>query len=350
MPMARIIWIALIAGGLTVCEETTAVENQEPQPPDGPSPAAGFVPLTELGTGTYLGFEGGLYPDGRNEPPSDHAAAGAARVAAIEPLDTAGRPDPAGRIVLLSVGMSSTSQVFCSGPVTDCATFSFVGQAAADPDVDHATVAIVDGAMRGRDADKWDSPGIYDLVRNERLGPLGLTEAQVQVVWILQANRVPTVSLPSQAADAFELEANLGTIVRTLADHYPNLRLVFVSSRIYGGWATSAANPEPYAYESGFAVKWLIEAQIVQTRTGRVDAESGDLGLGTTPWLGWGPYTWAAGETPRADGLTWTRDDFAKGDGTHVSPSGREKVGRLLLDFFETSPFAACWFRIDLTC
>ncbi len=353
MVMTRIVWIALIAVGLTVCgSETTAVEDRgstPPRPPDQPSPTTGLVPLTDLGTETYLGSEGGLYPDGKNDVPSDHAAAGAARVAEIRPLDAAGLPDPSGRIVLLAVGMSNVSQEFCGGPVSDCALWSFVGQAAADPDVDHATLAIVDGAISGRDAATWHVPGTYNKVRDERLTPLGLTEAQVQIVWMKHANQRPTISLPSSAADAFELEARLGKIVRTLADRYPNLRLVFVSSRIYAGWTIEDANPEPFAYESGFAVKWLIEAQIVQTRTGRVDPEAGDLDLASTPWLAWGPYLWAAGDTPRADGLTWTRADFNE-DGTHPSPSGKEKVGRLLLEFFETSPFTRCWFQAGRPC
>ena len=49
------------------------------------------------------------------------------------------------------------------------------------------------------------------------------------------------------------------------------------------------------------------------------------------------------GETPRGDGLVWSREDFA-GDGTHPSRSGEEKVGRLLLDFLKASPISRCWF------
>lgn len=309
------------------------------------------VPLTDLGAGTYLGFEGGLYPGGANAPPADHAAEGARRSARIEPLDRSGAPAPEGRIVLLSVGMSNTTQEFCSGPVTACAPWSFAGQATADAVVDRAVLAIVDGALGGHDAEEWDDPAdpAYDRVRDTRLAPLGLTEAQVQAVWLKQANARPTSSLPAADADAFQLQSALGDVIRALAHRYPNLEQVFVSSRTYGGYATTSLNPEPYAFETGFAVKWLIEAQIEQGRSGAVDVGAGDLDPGAAPWLAWGPYLWADGERPRSDGLVWQRGDFV-GDGTHPSASGEEKVGALLLDFFSTAPAARCWFRSDVAC
>src|SRR5260370_4403962 len=67
-------------------------------------------PLTELKTGTYHGHQGGLYPDGQNQRPAAHEAAGQALARQAQPLDADGKPSASGKIVLLSIGMSNTAQ------------------------------------------------------------------------------------------------------------------------------------------------------------------------------------------------------------------------------------------------
>ena len=77
----------------------------------------------------------------------------------------------------------------------------------------------------------------------------------------------------------------------------------------------------------------------------------GDASLNTDPLRGevrapvllWGPYIWS-GPTPRkSDGLAYTPEDFAA-DGTHPGNSGREKVAKVMLDFFTTNANAKPWF------
>ncbi|MEX1252705.1 MAG: hypothetical protein WEE64_00020 [Dehalococcoidia bacterium] len=311
--------------------------------------STGLVPLTDMGAQTYLSFGGGLYENGSNDAPADHAATGMARAASVQPLDTNGDPNAGGKIVLLSVGMSNTTQEFCSGnSALPCAAWTFMGQAALDARVNHSTLTIVNGAAGGQTAQTWDMPTDpnYARVLDTRLTPQGLSEAQVQVVWVKVADAGPTSSLPATSADAYNLETYTGNIMRALKVRYPNVKLVFVSSRIYAGYATTTLNPEPYAYESGFAMKWLVQAQIDQMRNGGtpVDPRAGDLNYNTVaPWVAWGPYLWADGVLPRSDGLTWLQGDLVS-DGTHPSQSGQEKVGTMLLDFFLGSPFTSPWF------
>ena len=309
------------------------------------------VPLTDLGAATYKGFSGGLYPDGANEMPPDHRLGGMEQSAAIVPRDTAGNPDPGGKYVLVSIGMSNTTQEFCGG--TQCAAGTFMPLAALDPAVNHGTLAIVDGASGGQTADTWDSPtdANYDRVRDTRLAPRGLTEAQVQVAWVKVANAGPTIALPQAASDAYRLVTQTGNIVRALKVRYPNLRQVYLSTRIYAGYATTTLNPEPYAYESGFAAKWVIEAQIEQMRTGQPDPRAGDLEYRTGPgvWVAWAAYLWADGLNPRSDGLTWELADLSA-DGTHPSALGRVKVAKMLLSFLKQAEPARCWFLAALGC
>ena len=319
----------------------------------GPSLSVHRVPLTDMivSTATYLGFGGGLYPGKSNDMPSDHYAAGLDQARGIVPRNAAGIPSPSGKYVLLSIGMSNTTQEFCGG--TPCGTGTFMAQAAADPGVNHATLVIVDGAAGGQTADLWDSPtdANYDRVRDTRLTPLGLTEAQVAVAWVKVANAGPTISLPGANADAYRLVTETGNILRALKTRYPNVRQVYLSTRIYAGYATTTLNPEPYAYESGFAAKWVIEAQITQMRGGGADPRAGNLDYvaGPAPWVAWGAYLWADGTRPRSDGLVWERVDLAA-DGTHPSASGRAKVGTLLLDFFRQSDASRCWFLAGGGC
>ena len=290
-------------------------------------PAEHFTPLTEL-TGEYQGQDGGLYGGGRNEPPPELAAAAAREAAAIKPLDKEGRVADDGRIVLLSIGMSNTTQEFST----------FKRLADADPRTSPALV-IVDAAQGGRDAPAWSRAEAETWrVADQRLASANVTPQQVQVVWVKQAIAGPRAGFP---AGADRLREHLAEIVRLAKARYPNLRLAFLSSRIYAGYARSRLNPEPYAYESAFAVRELIQKQLGSDPSLNADAARGAV---RAPLLLWGPYLWADGATPRkSDGLFYAPEDLGP-DGTHPSPSGREKVARQLLDFFTSNPYARPWF------
>jgi hypothetical protein len=269
------------------------------------------------------------------------------------PRLTNGTPDPGGRYVLLSMGMSNTTQEWCGSGAGPCGSWTFTGQAAADPAVNTATLTIANGAAGGQIASAWDQPTDpnYNRVRDQVLVPRGLSEAQVQVLWLKVANANPTHSLPDADCDADSLVMWMGGIVRAAKVRYPNLQIVFASSRTYGGHATTTLNPEPFAFESGVAVKRLIEAQIAQMSGAGQNPLAGDLNYDTVaPWIAWGAYLWANGSTPRADGLVWLPADVEAADGTHPSQSGEQKVGALLLGFFKTSPYAACWFLAGQSC
>ncbi len=287
--------------------------------------SVGFPPITDLGQSLWRGLQGGLYPGGQNTPPFDHNAAALDISGQIAPLDSNGDPDAGGKIVLLSIGMSNTSlefEQFLS--VTD--TVQSLNPA----------LAIVNGAQGGHSIDDINDPSTdYWDVINDRLNSEGLSRFQVQGIWFKQAERKPQ---DTTLAHIDVLKEKYKTAVLISKAQFPNLKIAYLSSRIYAGYAASDLNPEPFAYYSGWSIKRLIEAQI-----------NGDADLvfeGTNapaPLLLWGPYIWADGLTPRGDGLTWACDEF-RDDGTHPSSAGRQKVAGLLLDFFKNDSTTQSWF------
>jgi hypothetical protein len=311
-----------------------------PSAPDAAKTAFAATPLTELGDGTYKGESGGLYGRGRNEPPPPLLDAARKETAKIRPLDAAGRPAEDGRIVLVSIGMSNTTQEFSE----------FVKLARTDAAVS-PHVVVVDGAQGGQEASDWASPsGRVRRERSEKRDPwdvldarlksAGVTAQQVQVVWMKQARRSPA-SLGEFPRHAQELQGNQEDILRLLKARFPNLRIAYLSSRIYAGYARTPLNPEPYAFEGAFANRWTIEKQMSGDKELNWDATQGEV---KAPLVLWGPYLWASGATPRkADGLAWKPEDFAN-DGTHPATSGRQKVAEQLLKFFKTDATSKGWF------
>jgi hypothetical protein len=271
--------------------------------------STGLVPLTDLsGNRTYRGHRGGLYPGGVNRPPRGYLNLGLAAAKRVRPID--------GQVVLLSIGMSNATQEFVP----------FIRLAEQDPDLS-ATLTLVDGAMGGWDARRIARPAAgYWRAVDRRLQAAGTSPSAVQAVWLKTAISGEDRTFPE---DARALQAQLRAIVRILPQRFPNLRLIYVSSRTYAGYAITPLNPEPAAYDSGFAVRWLIQDRMLERFRG--------------PWIGWGPYLWTDGEKGRLDGLTWTCPDV-KQDGMHPSPAGSAKVSRALLRFFKTDPTSKGWF------
>lgn len=309
-----------------------AGKDQAARPP-APAKAdtSKLKPLTTLGTEKYQGYEGGLYPGGSNDRPKEHEAAGLAAAKLIRPLGPDGKPAAGGKVVLLSVGMSNTTQEF--------STFKRLADADKDKNPD---VVIVDGAQGGMTAARikdTDSPQgrQYWDVNDRRLEAAGVTREQVQAAWIKQADAGPTQGFPKYAET---LRDELRQVVRLMHGRFPNLKVVYLSGRTYGGYAKTALNPEPYAFESGLSVKWLIEEQIKGSNALNPDPAKGPV---QAPWLAWGPYLWAKGTEKNPNGLFYEEADFG-GDGTHPSQSGQRKVADQLLKFLKTDSTAKVWF------
>jgi len=297
--------------------------------PAGGKESVGFKPLNEMtAADKYKGEDGGLYGEGKNDPPAAHRAAATRVTENIKSLDSDGQPAADGKIGLVSISMSNATQ-----------EFSLFKQLADNDSAKSPRVAIVDCAQGGQAMAQWVDPNARAwLEADRRLAAAGVSPKQVQVAWIKLANVSPSGDL---AEHARKLQRDTLAVLHNAKARFPNLQIAYLGSRIYGGYATTALNPEPYAYEGAFAVRWLIQDQMKGSADLNDDASKGPV---KSPLLLWGPYFWADGTTPRkSDGLVWERKDLA-GDGTHPSESGREKVAKMLLEFFKTDPDAATWF------
>jgi hypothetical protein len=369
---AGTVTITATFGGLTQTTKVTVATNAVP------------IDLMDMSSSqNYLHFQGGLYEGVSDTMPADHATAGTAAAALIKARDQNGNPSATGAIVFLGIGMSNATEEFSA----------FISTAAASSGVNHTTLAMEDGATGAATACYWtvatgqiptstcpDAKGVlldnqYDRVRDTVLAtattapsaPAGcgaapktpcLTEKQVQVLWIKNANPRPGIAnertlcdasvsgcVNDTGTEAILYESQLGKIIRAAKSRYPNLQQVFLSTRIYAGYATDGLNPEPYAYEYGFSGQRLIEAQVLQERGNPPDPVAGDMSYttGSAAWTAWGTYIWADGNIARSDGLDWLSSDF-QSDGTHPDAQGTTKVVDQLMTFYTTSSFTP-WFQ-----
>ena len=269
--------------------------------------STGLIPLTDMGNRRYRGYRGGLYPGGRNTPTPKYLKKGQAASKSIKPIN--------GKIVLLSIGMSNAS-----------AEFSAFKRSSDRDALVNPNLVVVDGAQDGFDAAQIiKRPAYWDNV-DARLAAEDVSANQVRAIWLKESIAGEDRPFPR---DMKALQKDLRQIVRTMRFRYPSLKIVYLSSRTYGGYAVTGLNPEPAAYDGAYAVRALIQERMAGKLKG--------------PWLAWGPYLWTDGLAGRRDGLQWTCNDV-EDDGTHPSKDGVQKVVTMLTTFFKTDPTAKRWY------
>jgi len=322
-----------------------------------------LVPITEM-TSSYKGEDGGLYGGGKNEPPEAHRVAHLKESDKIRPLDANGQPADDGKIGLITIGFSN--------PSIESEDFKRVAD--ADPQKS-PRVVLVNGCIGGRSAVMWawDGAAVLPKAEQERLDKemdvvhmpkgirksspglekdtwptlakrietAGLSPKQVQACWLkhVEANPKPLGEFPAHAR---ALQADITAILQIARHYYPNLRVVYFSSRTFGGWSgRESGSPEPYAYESCFGTRWVVQSQIRGGAQLNYDPARGEV---KAPLVLWGPYLWACGNSPRKlDGLTWTESDV-RADRLHPNDAGCKKTTSLLLNFFKTDVGTSRWF------
>jgi hypothetical protein len=292
----------------------------------------GLVPLSDLGSGLYQGVPGGLYAGGGNQCPFGHEFDGLRIARALAPLDTAGQSDALnGHVVLIGLGGNNANLQLAV----------FAGRVSADASR-NPRVQFVNAAAAGFDLlDAADPQSAYWDTVATRLRGAGSSPAQAQVAWMTMY----VEGTLGDFATSTDSTAKLLTLaIRNARSRLPNLRLLYLTPRIYSGYDDNANLTEPNAYWTGFACRQVILSQVSG------DSLNFDPGRGpvVAPWVDWGPYLWADGMQPRSDGLTWRCGDYT-GNGYVPSQSGRAVFADSLLAYFRHDDVAATWYLIPAT-
>ncbi len=286
-------------------------------------------PIDELGTGTFMGHQGGLYPNGSNVMPEAFYADAIEMARSIQPLDKSGKPSPDGRIGLIGLG-ASTVAMFGNGLDKQVPAATGVNQ----------DLVFVNCGIGGQDlSDIMNPDANFWTVIDSRVTAAGLTLDQVQVLWFQEDN------LRNKDND-FDLRVNQLTkdftyMARFCKTHYPNLKLFYVSGRHTTEFMPAEAKDkhrEPKAYLNGWACKQLIENQINGDPQLAYKGENA-----VAPLILWGPYFWTQGEKPRADGYAITRD-LISNDGVHPTDKGIDRIAKDLVQFWRTDAVSQLWF------
>lgn len=293
----------------------------------------GNIPLMDLGTGYFMGVQGGLYPGGSNERPASHLTDCIERVSQIQPLNAAGEPDPDGKIVMIGIGASN--------PMTEFQQFI---EFSNDFEPVNDALSIVNVCAGGQGIQK-----MYDITENYWIGvynhleDLGLSNNQVQVVWIEQDNTnaydTNFPSAPNALVNDFRL---LLEVIRQL---FPNTEICYVTARAYSGFAdpslpdVSGGLLYPRDYYNGWAVKFLVEKAINHIPGFESEGPTANI-----PLVTWGSYHWTDGSTAREDGLYLDCELDLGPDGLHLSGQGEYKMGTQLFEFFKTDTTAKYWY------
>jgi hypothetical protein len=292
------------------------------------------VPMDQLGANGYLGYMGGLYPGGMNTMPASHQASGITLASEIQPLDANGNPSPTGKYVLLSLGTSDAAYEFNR----------FLEYATNESTI-NPNLVIVEGAMGSEALDTLlgvEGFAFWNNIYNWFLPDAGVTPQQVVAIWMEPEDAHPPGGFP---LDMEQLHNELRDFIPTLRGRFPNLKLLYLASRAYAGYANPVkVVSEPYSYDQAFALQAVIADQLNGDPALNFDPIQGPV---VAPWIAWESYKWGNGMTAH-DGLVWACQDF-RSDGYHVTTAGEDKFSGLLMNFLKSDPTAAPWFYLPST-
>lgn len=290
-----------------------------------------LLDIPDLASGTYLGEQGGLYPNGKNLRPASHDSDGVALGNSIQPLDSNGNPSPTGKYVFMSLGISTGQDAWSE----------FSQMARVDSEI-NPNLVLVNGAEPNGTADAFANPAssFWTTITEFLLPQSGVTANQVVAVWYQDLSISPTGTFPSDMAG---LKTDIESTAQNLHKFFPNLKLLYLSPWPYAGYCNGIQTYilEPFGYENGFAVKNAIGDQLSGLLSLNYNPNDGPV---NAPWMDWGPYLWSNGMLADSNGFATTCQDLMS-DCRHPSPVlGQDKWASMMLDYFKLEDTAQPWF------
>lgn len=287
------------------------------------------IPLIDMGSKTYLGYNGYLYPNLSNQPLGQYATDLHNFCISIVPLDSLGSPDSLnGRIGFISIGASTCAIMM------NALTAKTEGNPLTNPKLLMAT--CTSGAESINEI--MDPKNRFWNTVTKKLQERNLKAKQVEVAYLETEDSVSTNGFPERP---LRTKTEYQKAMRTFKTKFPNIKLVYLLGRpttFLAGSKVKMPNLEPCPYYNGWACKWVIEDQI--------NGVSGTAYKGTkpvSPLVTWGWYEWTDGSAvPRSDGFTWQKEDT--GDGLHANEAGADTLSTYFQNFLLTDPNASIWY------
>jgi hypothetical protein len=285
------------------------------------------IPINDLGTGTYRGFTGGLYPGGANSPSKQYKNDLKNFALSIVPLDSNGIHSFKGKIGFISLGGST-----CGRNMT-----SLREKTLANP-LTNPLLVLVNCSNGGGSSSLnsiMDPNDIYWTHVNSQLKAYHINDKQVQVIYLESDDSSVSHSFPGRI---YLVRDDIEEIMRVCKTKFKQLKFIYVLGRTTTFHLTARQNQEPCPYFNGWADKFAIEDQINGLAG---TAYKGDSAV--APMITWGFYQWADGSAiPRQDGFTWQESDTE--DGLHGTDAGQDTLSTRFQNFLLKDKYASLWY------
>jgi hypothetical protein len=324
----KIAFSFILIASFLACEKESINSNQGSYVNNVVTEDTAKVPINDLGSGTYLGFTGGLYPNGSNTPSGQYQEDLQKFCSDIQPRDNNGRKTSTGFIGFISLGGST------SGHLMSALINKTESNPATNPQL--KMVSCSDGKESASINQMMNPDDPYWSLVASRLDRHNLSPKQVEIIYLETEDS--TKALQGFPARPYTFRDRMEAALRVFKTKFPKLKLVYVLGRTTTFSVSNPTNQEPDPYYNGWTCKFVIEDQI----NGVQGTDYKGLNA-VAPMITWGWYEWANGTTtPRKDGFVWLQNETT--DGLHGTDAGEDTLSTRFQNFLLTDNNAKIWY------